>query len=211
MLEAKKYSFDGNEAGNIKLSKELFAVETKNPNALFYEVVNLYRANQRQGNASVKNRSMVHGSGRKLYRQKGTGNARAGDAKTPLRVGGGNAFGPKKKDWYKKIPKKKKKLALKVALSEKAKDNKIAIVTSLDFNEPDTKKASTLLDKIVSEKRKVLILMNDSNENTIRSFANITWVKTDRADCVYPYEVLNANYLIISEKALTKMQEVFVK
>nr|MBC8385873.1 50S ribosomal protein L4 [Candidatus Cloacimonadota bacterium] len=114
MLEVNKYSFDGEAIGKVNLPESLFAVESKNPKALLYEVLNMYLANQRQGTSAVQSRSEAHGSGRKLFRQKGTGNARPGNLRTPLRVGGGNAFGPKPKDWHKSIPKKKKRLALKL-------------------------------------------------------------------------------------------------
>ena len=111
MLEINKYSITGEEIGKVTLPESLFAVESKNPKALIYEVIKMYLANQRQGTSSTKGRSEVKGSGRKLFRQKGTGNARPGNLRTPVRVGGGVAFGPKPKNWVRTIPKKKKRLA----------------------------------------------------------------------------------------------------
>jgi large subunit ribosomal protein L4 len=154
MLKINKYSIQGEETGTVTLPKSLFAVESKNPKALFYEVINTYLRNQRQGNAHVQNRADANGSGKKLFRQKGTGNARPGNLRTPLRVGGGNAFGPKTKDWYKPIPKKKKRLALKLALTERANANQVVVVESLDFDKSNTKIAKDLLSKITPERSK---------------------------------------------------------
>ena len=211
MLTINKYNKQGEEAGTITLPESLFAVESNNPQALLYEVVNMYLANQRQGNANVQTRSEANGSGKKLFRQKGTGNARPGNLRTPLRVGGGRAFGPKTKDWYKPIPKKKKRLALKLALTERAKANQVVVIESLDFENPSTKTATELLAKITPPKSRKLILINGSDPNVIKSFANIPYVSMDRADGIYAYEILKCNCLIITEDALNKMQEVFAK
>lgn len=211
MIEAKKYTSNGNEAGMIALPESLFSVETKNPSALLYEVINMYLANQRHGTNCVKGRSEVKGSGRKLFRQKGTGNARPGNLRTPIRVGGGRAFGPRPKDWYRHIPKKKKRLALKLALTEKAKKFQVIIVESLQFDKPDTKAAKLLINKIAEGKRKRLILIDGSNKNIIKSFDNLTDVRINRADSTFAYEILNTNCLILTEGALAKIQEVFVK
>lgn len=211
MLKVNKYSMQGEEIGKITLPKSLFAAESKNPSAVLYEVVNMYLRNQRQGNANVQNRAEAHGSGKKLFRQKGTGNARPGNRRTPVRVGGGRAFGPKTRDWYKPIPKKKKRLALKLALTERANANQVVVVESLEFDKPNTKQAKTLLEKITPEKSRKLVLIENSDRKIINSFNNIPYVNMDRADCAYAYEVLNCNCLVITEKALEKMKEVFAK
>jgi large subunit ribosomal protein L4 len=209
MLKVTKYSATGEDTGKATLPKELFAAESKNPKALLYEVINLYLANQRQGTSSVLTRAEVHGSGRKLFRQKGTGNARPGNRQTPLRVGGGMAFGPKPKDWYTKIPKKKKRLALKLALTERANEKQIVVIESLDFDKPDTKKAKELLAKIAPERSKKLILMDGNDKNIIKSFSNIPYTNTQKADSIFAYEILKSNHLIITTAALKKMKEVF--
>ncbi|MCF7859436.1 MAG: 50S ribosomal protein L4 [Candidatus Cloacimonetes bacterium] len=211
MLKINKYSMQGEEIGTKTLPKSLFAAESKNPKALMYEVIKMYLRNQRKGNSSTQTRAEAKGSGKKLYRQKGTGNARPGNLRTPLRVGGGIAFGPKPKNWYKRIPKKKKRLALKLALTERANDKQVIIIDSLKFDKPNTKAAQELLLKIAPEKGRKLILTEGTDLNVIKSFSNIPYVKLDRADCVYPYEVINCNYLIITEAALDKMKEVFAK
>ncbi|MCF7919741.1 MAG: 50S ribosomal protein L4 [Candidatus Cloacimonetes bacterium] len=212
MLKVKKYSAQGEEIGTVELPESLFNVESKgNRDALLYEVVNMYLANQRQGTASCKSRSEVKGSGRKLYRQKGTGSARPGNRRTPVRVGGGAAFGPKPQDWYRHIPKKKKRLALKLALTERAQKDQISVIEDLKLEKPDTKIARTLLEKISPERARTLVLIDGSDASIVRSFRNIPYVKSDRADGIYAYEVLRCNNLVITESALAKIVEVFNK
>ena len=212
MLEVKKYSATGEEIGTANLPESLFAVETRgNANALLYEVINMYRANQRQGTSKTKSRSEVNGSGRKLYRQKGTGSARPGNLRTPVRVGGGTAFGCVPKDWYRSIPKKKKRLALKVALTERAKLDQVIIIEDLKFEKPDTKTAIEILKKISPERAKTLILIDGSDAAIVKSFGNIPYVRSDRADGIYAYEILNCNHLVITEGSLKKIEEVFTK
>lgn len=211
MLEINKYSAKGEQIGTVKLPETLFAAECKNPSALLYEVINMYLANQRQGTSCVKGRADVNGSTKKLFKQKGTGNARPGNLRTPLRVGGGVAFGPRPKDWTKAIPKKKKRLALRLALTERAVNNQIIVIENLNFETPNTKGAKELLAKITPERSKTLILVDGSDNAIVKSFSNIPYTKMDRADGAYAYEILNCNFLVITEDALKKMEEVFVK
>jgi len=209
MLEINKYSAQGQEVGKIELPAALFAAEAKNPRALLYEVIKMYRANQRQGTSSVKNRAAVTGSTKKLFKQKGTGNARPGDIKTPVRVGGGIAFGPQPHDWYRKIPKKKKRLALKLALTEKANAGEVVVVESFDLEKPNTKFARNLIDNLVKGKKRALVLVDSSDPAIVKSFSNLPFVSMNRADSTFAYEVLNAGCLILTEDALNKMVEVF--
>ncbi len=209
MLEINKYSAQGQEVGKIELPAALFAAEAKNPRALLYEVIKMYRANQRQGTSSVKNRAAITGSTKKLFKQKGTGNARPGDIKTPVRVGGGIAFGPQPHDWYRKIPKKKKRLALKLALTEKANAGEVVVVESFDLEKPNTKFARNLIDNLVKGKKRALVLVDSSDPAIVKSFSNLPFVSMNRADSTFAYEVLNAGCLILTEDALNKMVEVF--
>ena len=169
----------------------------------------MYRANQRQGTSSVKNRAAVIGSTKKLFKQKGTGNARPGDIKTPVRVGGGIAFGPQPHDWYRKIPKKKKRLALKLALTGKANAGEVIVVESFDMEKPNTKFASNLISSLVKGKKRALVLVDSSDPAIVKSFSNLPYVSMNRADSTFAYEVLNAGCLILTEDALNKMVEVF--
>jgi large subunit ribosomal protein L4 len=171
----------------------------------------MYRANQRQGTVSKKSRGEVQGSTRKLFMQKGTGRARMGTVRTPLRHGGGRAFPPKPKDWSVHIPVKKKRLALKLALSMKAQKEGVYILDGINFDKPSTKQARDLINKIIPEKGKKLLVINDSNLNTVRSFTNLQDINMDRADRLFAYEVLNCKYLILTSDALKTVEEVFVK
>lgn len=211
MAEAIKYSNTGEEIGKVELSANLFEAEAKNAEALLYEVIKMYLANQRQGTSSVKNRSAVKGTTKKMYRQKGTGSARAGSRRSPVRVGGGIAFGPSPKNWYSKIPKKKKRLALKLALTQKAVENNVIVVENFDFDKPNTKQAKDLMNKIANGQRKVLFVIDGSDKKIIKSFSNLPNVKMDRADGLFAYEIINSSFLVLTEDALKKIGEVFEK
>ena len=211
MIEAIKFSASGEKIGTVQLPDSLFAVSCKNPNALLYEVINMYRANQRQGTVCKKNRGEVKGSSRKLFAQKGSGNARVGNRRTPIRKGGGLAFPPKPKDWSMPIPKQKKRLALKLALSIKAKIEGVFIIENINYDKPSTKEARILIDKMFPERGKKLLVINDSNLNVVKSFANLSDVNMDRADRLFAYEILNCKYLILTDDALKTAEEVFEK
>jgi large subunit ribosomal protein L4 len=209
MISATKYSATGDQIGTVELPASLFAVTCKNPNALLYEVINMYRANQRQGNACKKNRGEVQGSSRKLFNQKKTGNARMGNLRTPIRKNGGRAFPPKPKDWSQPIPLRKKRLALKIALTMKANDTAVLVIDDLNYDKPSTRNAIELLSKIAPNKGKKLLIIHDSDQNVIKSFTNVPDVAMDRADRLFAYEVLNCKYFIITASALQKAEEVF--
>ncbi len=211
MIEAKKYSAAGDQIGTVQLPESLFAVEAKHPETVIYEVIKMYLGNQRQGTAAVKFRSDIKGSGRKLYRQKGTGNARVGNRRTVVRVGGGNAFGPIPKDWTRNIPRKKKRLALKIALSDRAKSGNVYVIEDINFEKPSYKAARQIIEKMLPNGGKKLMLIDGSDVSIVRSFANMTDMKLDRADGVFAYEVLNCEHLILTTQALKKVEEVFGK
>ena len=211
MIEAIKFSAAGEKIGTVQLPESLFDITCKNPQALLYEVLKMYHANQRQGTSSKKNRGEVKGSSRKLFAQKGTGRARMGNIRTPVRRGGGLAFPPKPKDWSRPIPRKKKRLALKIALSMKAKTEGVFIIEDINFDKPSTKLAYNLINKILPERGKKLIVINNSDANIVKSFSNIPDVTMDRADRLFAYEVLNCKYLVFTDDALKTAQEVFVK
>ena len=211
MIEATKFSATGENIGTVELPDTLFAVTCKNPIALLYEVLNMYRANQRQGTSCKKSRGEVVGSTRKLFRQKGTGRARMGNVRTPIRYGGGRAFPPKPKDWATHIPVQKKRLALKLALSMKAQDQKVYILEGVNFDKPSTRQARELINKIIPEKGKKLLVTSCNNQNIVKSFANLEDVNMDSANRLFAYEILNCKYLILTAEALKMAEEVFVK
>ncbi|MBS3740851.1 MAG: 50S ribosomal protein L4 [Candidatus Cloacimonetes bacterium] len=204
-MEAIKYNKTGEKIGETTLPQYLFDAEVNKD--VLYEVINMYRSNQRQGTKSVKGRAEIRTSGRKLHRQKGTGRARAGDAGSPIRVGGGRVFAIKPKDWYKKIPKKKKRLALRSALSS-LKD-RIFVVEDFDFEKPSTKEAKNFIKSLGIDYKKILVLMPDNSKNLIESFRNLQNVNTVRAQDIHAYQILNHSHVLITENAVKKMEETF--
>ncbi|MBP7333603.1 MAG: 50S ribosomal protein L4, partial [Candidatus Cloacimonas sp.] len=138
-------------------------------------------------------------------------NARMGARRSPVRVHGGRAFPMYPKDWYRKIPRTKKRLALKVALTDRAREGRIMIVDNLSFDKPSTKLALDFLQKITPEKGYKLVVTDGHHISTVNSFANLPEVMTDRADSIYAYEVLKSSYIILTDDALKKVEEVFSK
>lgn len=209
MVIAKKYNSSGDLIGEVNLPESVFDIDVNSPKVLLHEVVTMYLGNQRQGTVQKKNRAMTAGSTKKLFKQKGTGNARQGSRRTPVRVHGGKAFAIYPKDWYRVIPRTKKRMALKVALTDRARDGRILIVENLQFEKADTKQALQLLSKILPEKGRKLVVTDGHHLPTVKSFANIPDVMTDRADSLFAYEVLKSSYVVLSGDALKKVEEVF--
>jgi large subunit ribosomal protein L4 len=195
----------------IELPANVFDVDVNAPKVLLQEVVTLFLGNQRQGTVQKKNRAMTAGSTRKLFKQKGTGNARQGSRRTPVRVHGGRAFAILPKDWYRPIPRTKKRMALKVALTDRAREGRIFIVDSLNFSEPNTKQALELIGKIMPEKGRKLVVTDGHHLPTVKSFTNLPDVMTDRADSLHAYEILKSSYILMTQDALSKVEEVFSK
>ncbi len=209
MVIAKKYNSNGDLIGEVNLPESVFDIDVNSPKVLLHEVVTMYLGNQRQGTVQKKNRAMTAGSTKKLFKQKGTGNARQGSRRTPVRVHGGKAFAIFPKDWYRAIPRTKKRMALKVALTDRARDGRILIVENLMFDKADTKKALQLLSKIIPEQGRKLVVTDGHHLPTVKSFSNIPDVMTDRADSLFAYEVLKSSYVVLSGDALKKVEEVF--
>ncbi len=211
MVTAVKFNSLGERMEEIELPANIFDVDVDSPKVLLHEVVTMYLGNQRQGTVQKKSRGMVAGSTRKLFRQKGTGNARMGSRRSPIRVGGGIAFAIYPKDWYRRIPRKKKRMALKVALTDRAREGRVFVIESFDFSKPNTKQARELLEKIIPEKGRKLVVTDGNHHATVRSFTNLGDVMTDRADSLHAYEVLKSSYVLLTSDALSKVEEVFGK
>ncbi|MFO7659312.1 MAG: 50S ribosomal protein L4 [Candidatus Cloacimonadaceae bacterium] len=209
MVKAIKFNNLGDMIDEIELPGTIFDVDVNNPNALLHEVITMYRANQRQGTVQKKNRSMTQGSTRKLFKQKGTGNARQGTRRTPVRTHGGRAFAILPKNWYRPIPKTKKRMALKVALTDRAREGRIFIIESLNFDKPSTKNARDLMQKMLPNKGRKLLVTDGHHVPTVKSFANLPDVMTDRADGLFAYEILKSSYVLLTQDALNKVEEVF--
>ena len=208
MLTAIVYGDDGTEAGKMELPEKLFGREVNEH--VIHEAVVAYLANQRQGTASTKERSDVKGGGRKPYRQKGTGRARAGTIRSPLFRGGGVVFGPHPRDYNRNLPRKVKRLALLSSLSSRAKDGDILVIKALEFNEPKTNRFAGILRNIDVADKKILVVIDEPNEATVKSARNIPGVKVSRANMVNPYHVMWADKILLTEGAINRMEEVFV-
>lgn len=209
MVKAIKFNSLGDKVGEIELPASVFDVDVNSPKILLHEVVTMYLGNQRQGTVQKKSRSMTAGSTRKLFKQKGTGNARVGSRRSPIRVHGGKAFAILPKDWHRNIPRTKKRQALRVALTDRAREGRIFIVEGLSYEQPSTKMAKDLLGKIISEKGRKLVVTDGHHLPTVRSFNNLPDVMTDRADSLHAYEILKSSYIVMTQEALKKVEEVF--
>ncbi len=185
------------------VSDEIFAVEPKV--GLLHEVVLWQMAKKRAGTACVKNRSEVSGGGKKPWRQKGTGNARQGSNTSPVLKRGGSVFGPKPRDFSYSIPKKVRKLALKMALSSRVLEDKMFVLRDFDLNEIKTKKMAELVKLFAIEK--TLIVLDEPDSIIERSARNIPNVKVMLQAGLNVYDILNYPNLIIKEKAVDIIEE----
>jgi len=206
-MTIKVYNQDGAAVGEVELTPEVFGIE---PNeAVVHQYVTNYLARQRQGNAATKTRNEVRGGGTKPYRQKGTGRARMGTWRTPLRRGGGTIFGPHPRDYGSKFPKQMKRLAIRSVFSDKARAEKIKVVDKIEFPEIKTKSMLSVLAKLDLEGRRCLILSEGRNDQLALSCRNIPGVQVRRAALANGYEVLKADYVLFTKAGLDRVVEVF--
>lgn len=206
MAKVKMLNMAGAEVGEVTLNDEIFGIE---PNEIAVQtVVKNYLANQRQGTQSAKTRSEVRGGGRKPFRQKGTGRHRQGSTTDPTQVGGGIVFAPKPRDYRYAVPKKVKRLALKSVLSAKVADKEIIVLDELKFAEPKTKEMVKVLENIKADK-KALIVMDEKDENVVRSASNIQGVRTALVSTMNVYEIINHYSLVLTKAATERIEEVY--
>ena len=190
---------------NLKLNDEIFSDDKINHN-LIHEYYLLQTSNARNPIAHTKTRWEVAGSGKKLYRQKGTGNARVWDRRSPIRVGGGVVFWPRnERNYTKSMNKKSKQLALSSILTLKAKNKNIVWLKDFDMKELKTKEALNILTNIWLNKEKTLFVLNEKNLNLIKSFRNLNNVKYLLADYLNPKDLLEYNKILFLESALNKI------
>ena len=184
------------------LTDSIFNLDVK-PGVL-HEVVKMQLASKRAGSASVKHRSDVRGSGRKLFRQKGTGRARRGDVKAPLLRGGGSVFGPDPKSYFYRVPKKVRKLALKMALSSKLKANNIVVLDKIEMDRIKTKDFLDIMNALNT--RNALIITDQKNENLELSARNIPGVKVLRIEGLNVYDILKYENLVLTESSIKRIE-----
>ena len=206
MAKVSVVDMTGKKVSDITLNDEIFGIE---PNeAAVHAVVKNYLANQRQGTQSAKTRAEVRGGGRKPFRQKGTGRHRQGSSTDPSQIGGGIVFAPKPRDYRYSLNKKLKRLALKSVLSAKVADKELIVVKELKFEEPKTKEMIKVLENIKAQK-KALIVMDEKDDNVVKSAHNIPGVRTALVGTMNVYEIVNHYSLILTEAAAKRIEEVY--
>lgn len=188
----------------LELPEEIFEYPLNEH--LIYEAVKNFRANQRQGTHATKNRALVTGSLKKLWRQKGTGRARMGSVKSPLWRSGGTVFGPQPRDYSYHMPKKAKRNALKSVLAEKLRNNRLYVIDSLQMESAKTKDAVTTLKNFQFDK--LLIVDVVDNINLTRSTQNVPNIKAIDYREINVYDSLDYGYIMFSEDAVTRLAEV---
>jgi large subunit ribosomal protein L4 len=208
-MDAKLYSPDGASKGVTALPDELFAQPVHEH--LLWLSVKRHLGNQRQGTAKVKGRGEVSGGGRKPWRQKGTGRARAGSNTSPLWPGGGRAFGPEPRDYRTELPKKQRRAALAAALSQKAADQAVWVIESLTLDSAKTREMATVLKALGLYDKRTLLVLGEADENVIRSCRNLRNLRTTLAHQINAYELLDCEQVLMTAGGLARVKEVFVR
>jgi len=190
------------KVSQVELEDSIFKIPVKT--SILHEVVTMQLANRRAGSASVKHRSDVKGSGRKLFRQKGTGRARRGDIKSPLLRGGGSVFGPDPRSYSYKVPKKVKRLALKMALSTKLEQDHLIVMDTFDLNEIKTKEFFDVMDGLKISN--ALIVTDKKDKNLELSSRNVPGVKVLRVEGMNVYDILKYKNIILLESSIKSIE-----
>lgn len=205
MLELNLYSIKGKIVGQKGLPDKMFKIEPND--SVIYEAVRMYRSNKRSGTASTKTKGEVRGGGRKPWRQKHTGRARAGSIRSPLWPGGGTTFGPKPRDYYYRIPHKKLKLAFFSSLSYKAKEGKIILVDKLTFPEPKTKLFKAMLGALGLDSfpKNILFVSAKIDDKFHKAGRNIKGMLFKDAKSLNAYDVLCSDTIVFSSDGLESL------
>lgn len=190
--------------GKLALSDRVFGYTASE--TLVWEAVNAYRADQRKGTHATKGRGEVSGSGKKLWRQKGTGRARIGSVRSPLWRKGGTVFGPRPRNYSQALPKKKRRGAVKMVLADKLKNERLLVVDEFALESPRTREFLQVL-RVLNLDSKVLVVDSAENRNLYLSCRNIPRVKMVPAGGVNVFDLLNCDHLLISRNAILELQE----
>lgn len=205
-MEVPVYSTSGQVVKNIKVSDSVFAVPFNQ--AVVHQALTRQRANARQGTSSTKTRGEVTGSGKKLFRQKHTGQARAGSRRSPLRRGGGIIFGPKPRSYRQAMPKKMHRLAIRCALSAKARDEELKVLEEIKLKQPKTKDMAGVLAALGVDSS-ALIVTGESEKNVYKSARNLAGVKTMPASILSVADILSYKMLLMTETAVRKAENIW--
>jgi large subunit ribosomal protein L4 len=202
----KKVNFNGEVTGDFELSGDIFEAPIHVP--AMHQVVVAHLANMRVGTHNAKDRGDVRGGGRKPWRQKHTGRARAGSNRSPVWVGGGVAHGPHPRDYHQKVNRKVRRLALRSALSLKVHENNMVVVDHFAIAAPKTKDMVSFLSRLEGA-AKPLFILHESNVPVIKSASNIPGALVLHVDSINVYDILNHVKLIVTPEAVRKLEEVF--
>jgi large subunit ribosomal protein L4 len=207
-MEVSVLNKQGQATGRtVVLSDAIFGIEKPNDHAIYLDVKQ-YLANQRQGTHKSKERAEVAGSTKKIKKQKGTGGARAGSLKAPVFVGGGRIFGPRPRDYRFKLNKKLKRVARKSALTYKATTHNIVVVEDFSMEKPQTKAYIEFLKSLSLEGKKTLLVTAEVNPNVYLSSRNLPKTSVVPSSSLNTYDILNAEKLVLTEGAITKIEEI---
>ncbi|MGP8153269.1 MAG: 50S ribosomal protein L4 [Smithella sp.] len=202
MAVADVFDIEKKKVAEVDLNDAVFGAEVNE--AIIYDVVKMQLASRRSGTASTKTRSDVSGGGKKPWRQKGTGRARAGTTRSPIWRGGGIVFGPHPRDYSYSIPKKVRKKALISALSMKFKENKMVILKDFPMEKIGTRAFKKVFD--LFSLKKALFVLDDNNEVLLKSSRNLKNVKMVRSEGINVYDILNHEHLILLEPSVKKIE-----
>ncbi len=209
-MEVAVYNIKGEDTGRkVTLNDEVFSRDLSEGNAehTIYLDIKQYLGNQRQGTHKSKERSEVSGSTRKLGRQKGGGGARRGDINSPLLRGGGTVFGPRPRDYRTKLNKKVKALARRIALTSSVNDNKIIVIENFSFDAPKTKSYMNLAKGFKLEDKKVLLVMDNKDDNVLLSVRNVPNALMAQATDLNAYTILNTDAILVTEGSVAVLNE----
>lgn len=204
MATVDVYDLQGKAVGKADLDETLFGIEPSE--GAIYQAIKAFRTNKRQGTADTKTRAEVFLTKRKMYRQKGTGRARAGKASSPIRVGGGVAHGPHPRFYNERVPQKVRKLALRSALSLKAAADGVKVLQDFTIEAPKTKQVADMAKAIEVDTGKTLILIDEHDGNIAKSCRNIPGLSVQPVGQVCTYDVVRADRVVFTESALGRAQ-----
>ena len=205
MPKVALYNMSGQQTGEIDLNDWVFGCEVNA--AVLHQAVTMQLNNQRQGNAATKTRAFVRGGGRKPWKQKGTGRARAGTIRSPLWVGGGVVFGPHPRKYTIALPRKVRRLALRSALTSKVNAGELLVLEDLNFSEIKTKNMVQFLEGFKAA-GKSLVVMAEKNDTVAKSAGNIPGVTTITSLGINVFDILNHNRVFVTRDAIAKIEEV---
>jgi large subunit ribosomal protein L4 len=210
MPTVKVRNLSNKEVGEISLSESVFGAELNE--SLIHAAVRNYLANKRQGTSATKTRGNVSGSGKKLWKQKGTGRARIASLRSPLWKGGGNVHGPQPRDWSYDLPKKMRRGAIRSALSERLREGNLIVLDEISFANPKTKDFIAALDTLglIENKKRAKTLIIDSldNENLILSSKNVQKTKVTNSYGLNVYDIIYHEKLVLSKAAVQELVEL---